>query len=101
MGPKSIVERSDVRPEPESRNRDELRAHLRGMWAAVAPGWAEHATYADARGAEVAETMLALTMPQSGERVLELACAPGGLGIAAAKRVAPAGEVVLSDVVPE
>jgi len=39
MGPKSIVERSDVRPEPESRNRDELRAHLRGMWAAVAPGW--------------------------------------------------------------
>ena len=101
MGPKSIVERSDVRPEPESRNRDELRAHLRGMWAAVAPGWADHAAYADARGAEVAEAMLALTKPQPGERVLELACGPGGLGLAAAKRVAPTGEVVLSDIVAQ
>ena len=39
--------------------------------------------------------------PQPGERVLELACGPGGLGLAAAKRVAPGGEVVLSDVVAE
>jgi SAM-dependent methyltransferase len=38
---------------------------------------------------------------QPGERVLELACGPGGLGIAAAERVAPDGEVVLSDVVAE
>jgi SAM-dependent methyltransferase len=80
---------------------DELRARLRGMWAAVAPRWAEHAAYADARGADVAETMLELTTPQPGERVLELACGPGGLGLAAAQRVAPGGSVVLSDVVPE
>jgi enediyne biosynthesis protein CalE5 len=80
---------------------DELRGRLRGMWAAVAPGWAEHAAYADARGAEVAETMLALTMLRPGERVLELACGPAGLGLAAAERVRPDGEVVLSDVVPE
>jgi SAM-dependent methyltransferase len=33
--------------------------------------------------------------------VLELASGPGGLGIAAAERVAPGGEVVLSDVVAE
>jgi SAM-dependent methyltransferase len=33
--------------------------------------------------------------------VLELACGPCGLGLAAAERVAPGGEVVLSDVVPE
>jgi SAM-dependent methyltransferase len=33
--------------------------------------------------------------------VLELACGPGGLGLAAAKLVRPGGEVVLSDVVPE
>ncbi len=32
---------------------------------------------------------------------MELACGPGGLGIAAAERVGPGGEVVLSDVVPE
>ena len=97
MGTKSIIERSDVQPSPQ----DDLRARLRGMWAAVAPGWGEHAAYADARGAEAAEAMLALTWPQPGERVLELACGPGGLGLAAAERVAPGGEAVLSDVVSE
>ena len=77
---------------------DELRARLHGMWAAVAPAWGEHAAYADARGAGVGERMLSLTAPRPGERVLELACGPGGLGIAAATRVAPGGEVVMSDV---
>jgi SAM-dependent methyltransferase len=67
----------------------------------VAPGWAAHAEHADARGADVAERMLALTDPRPGERVLELACGPGGLGLAAAPRVAPGGQVVLSDVVAE
>jgi SAM-dependent methyltransferase len=84
----------DQRPD----GTDALRARLHGMWAAVAPAWGEHAEYADARGAEVAERMLALTSPRPGERVLELACGPGGLGLAAAARVAPGGEVVLSDV---
>src|ERR671914_3048897 len=80
---------------------DDVRARLHGMWAAVAPAWAEHAAYADARGAEVAERMLELTAPVPGERVLELACGPAGLGLAAAARVAPDGEVVLSDVAAE
>ena len=80
---------------------DELRARLRRMWAAVAPAWAEHSAYADTRGAGVGDRMLALTSPRRGERVLELACGPGGLGLAAAARVAPGGEVVLSDVAAE
>ena len=80
---------------------DELRARLRRMWAAVAPAWAEHSGYADTRGAGVGVRMLALTSPRRGERVLELACGPGGLGLAAAARVAPGGEVVLSDVAAE
>jgi SAM-dependent methyltransferase len=99
MEAESIIQ--DRRPQSNGRNPDELRARLRGMWAAVAPGWAEHAAYADARGAAVGEAMLALAKPQPGDRVLELACGPGGLGLAAAERVAPGGEVVLSDVVPE
>jgi hypothetical protein len=82
----------------EAASMDDLRTRLHGMWAAVADGWAEHAQYADARGAEVAEAMLALTAPQPGERVLELACGPAGLGLAAAERVGPSGAVVLSDV---
>jgi SAM-dependent methyltransferase len=92
--------RTSARPT-ERPGPDGLRGQLHGMWAAVAPGWAQHAAYADARGAEIGEKLLALVAPTPGERVLELACGPGGLGLAAALRVAPGGEVVLSDVVAE
>ena len=90
------------------------------MWAAVAPAWAEHAVYADtrgaaitakllqlsneaeraadSRGAAITAKLLQLSAPRPGERVLELACGAGGVGIAAAELVGPAGEVVLSDV---
>ena len=77
------------------------RAHLHAMWAAVAGSWAEHAADVDARGAALAARMLDLSGPRPGERVLELACGPGGLGLAVAERVAPGGEVVLSDVVTQ
>jgi SAM-dependent methyltransferase len=77
---------------------DELRSHLHAMWGSVAGGWAEHAAFADARGAVVTEKLLERAAPQPGERVLELACGPGGVGLAAAALVAPEGEVVLSDV---
>jgi ubiquinone/menaquinone biosynthesis C-methylase UbiE len=80
---------------------DEMRRGLHAMWSSVATGWAEHADYADARGAVTTARMLELAALQPGERVLELACGPGGLGLAAAEHVAPDGEVVLSDVAPE
>ena len=80
---------------------DELRHRLHGMWSAVAPAWDEHAAYADARGAEIGARMLEIAAPGPGDRVLELACGPAGLGLAAAARVAPGGEVVVSDVAPE
>ncbi len=79
----------------------EGRDRLHGMWAGVAGAWGEHAEYADTRGAEITERMLDLTAPGPGDRVLELACGAGGVGLAAATRVAPGGEVVLSDVIPE
>lgn len=88
-----MVERSD--------ERDALRARLAGMWVAVADGWGEHADYADARGAQSAQRMLELAQVGAGDRVLELACGPGGLGLAAAERVGPGGEVVLTDVADE
>lgn len=95
------IERPDARAGDDPQPDEELRAHLRGMWDAVAPAWSEHAAYADARGAEVGEQMLELTNPVPGDRVLELACGPAGLGLAAASLVAPDGEVVLSDVAAE
>jgi SAM-dependent methyltransferase len=88
-----------IAEEPDER--EALRARLAGMWGSVAGSWARHADYADARGAETTEQLLALSGLRPGERVLELACGPGGLGLAAAQRVGPEGEVVLSDVAGE
>lgn len=101
METQSISDRSGARPPAKTPDRADIRAQLHDMWTAVAPHWEEHAAYVDARGAEIAEAMLALSLPQPGERVLELACGPAGLGLAAAARVAPDGEVVVSDVVAE
>lgn len=79
----------------------QLRTQLHGMWASVAPAWGEHADYADTRGGVITDRLLELSAPGPGERVLELACGAGGVGIAAAGLVGPAGEVVLSDVAAE
>ncbi len=80
---------------------DEKRARLHGMWASVAPAWGEHAEFADRRGVDLTGRMLELAAPKPGDRVLELACGAGGLGLAAARLVTPGGHVILSDVVPE
>jgi SAM-dependent methyltransferase len=85
----------------QSDERDAVRARLAGLWSRVAGGWAQHADYADARGAQSAQRMLELAQVATGDRVLELACGPGGLGFAAAERVGPGGEVVLTDVAEE
>jgi SAM-dependent methyltransferase len=87
--------------QPMVASEPEMRARLHGMWGAVADGWAEHAAFVDARGADITEALLGLSQPAPGARVLELACGPGGLGLAAAELVGEAGEVVLSDVAPE
>lgn len=76
---------------------DPLRASLRSMWESVAASWREHAESVDARGAVVAQAMLDVADLRPGERVLELACGPGGVGMAAAEMVGPDGSVVLSD----
>jgi enediyne biosynthesis protein CalE5 len=94
------MEATSMAGRTDAGGRDELRARLHGMWSAVAGGWAQHADYVDARAAGATEKLLALVELGTGDRVLELACGPGGLGLAVAPRVAP-GEVVMSDVAPE
>jgi SAM-dependent methyltransferase len=84
-----------------STSTDDLRPRLRTMWASVADRWAEHADDVDDSRAAVTAAMLDRAALHPGARVLELACGPGGVGLAAAERVGPGGEVVLSDVVPE
>jgi SAM-dependent methyltransferase len=73
---------------------------MHAMWASVAGAWSDHATYVDRRAAGVTAALLDATDPRPGARVLELACGAGGTGLAAARRVVPGGEVVLSDVAP-
>jgi SAM-dependent methyltransferase len=80
---------------------EQLRGQLHGMWATVAPQWGAHADYVDARGAGITAAMLERAALRPGLRVLELAAGPGSVGMAAAPLVAPGGEVLLSDVVPE
>src|SRR5215218_1076485 len=79
----------------------EVRTRMHGLWSSVAPNWGEQADFVDRRGAGMTARLLEMAALQPGERVLELACGPGGLGLAAAERVAPGGEVVLSDVAAE
>ena len=83
------------------RTLDKRRAHIHAMWSAVAPAWAQHADYVDHTTAGITKALLELSAPQPGERVLEVACGPGGLGMAAAAMVGPTGHVVLSDVAVE
>src|SRR3954454_10508272 len=74
---------------------------MHSMWGMVAPGWAQNADFVDSRTAEMTETMLSAAKLKEGDRVLELACGPAGLGMEAAERVGSEGEVILSDVAPE
>jgi SAM-dependent methyltransferase len=100
MQTQSIIEQADGQTTPDGGAR-ELRPRIRGMWAAVAPAWGEHAEYLDTRHAESTAEMLAAVAPKPGEHVLELACGVGGAGLAAAELVRPGGAVVMSDVVGE
>jgi ubiquinone/menaquinone biosynthesis C-methylase UbiE len=83
------------------RTPDELRIGLHQMWSAVADRWADHADHVDARAARLTDALLARAGLKPGDRVLELAAGPGGAGLAAAERVGPSGEVVVSDFAAE
>ena len=78
-----------------------MRQALQGIWSSAAPAWQRHADFVDDRSAEVAQAMLDAAALRPDQRVLELACGPGGVGLGAADLVGPGGEVVLSDIAPE
>lgn len=68
-----VIDQVDERSGSAGGSADDRRAHLHGMWAAVAGSWGEHADYVDARAAGLTGRMLEFTEPRPGERVLELA----------------------------
>lgn len=78
-----------------------IRRQVHRMWGAVAPAWGAYAEYTDSRGRELADRLLELSAPRPGDRVLELACGAGGIGLAAAALVGSRGEVIVSDIAEE
>ncbi len=71
------------------------------QWEGVAGGWKAHAAELEERGAGLAAGwMLDAVQLQPGERVLELACGPAGVGLQAARAVEPDGSVLLTDFSP-
>ena len=94
----SITTPTDATTGPEGKAAEQLRGKLHQLWAEVADGWGAHAEHVDRRSSDLTGTMLARAALAPGDRVLELACGPGGAGLAAAHRVAPGGEIVLSDI---
>lgn len=76
-------------------------AESRQRWDAVAGGWARRRALFSAVVAPVTGALVELLDPRPGERILELAAGPGGVGWHVAPRVAPDGSVVVSDLSPE
>ena len=81
---------------------DELRTQLQRMWGSVAGGWAEHAEFVDARGAQ--RDGDACSSWRGRGRASACSSWPAARAASGSRRPrssAPGGEVVLSDVAPE
>lgn len=77
---------------------EDLREASRAQWSGVAGGWAEGVERREGGPAGVAaDWMLEAVRLEPGERVLELACGAGDVGLRAAEAVGPSGRVVCSD----
>lgn len=70
------------------------------MWDSVSGAWEDHAGFVDGHLAEATREMLDAAVIAAGNDVIELACGPGGAGLAAAARVGPSGSVVFADDAP-
>jgi SAM-dependent methyltransferase len=70
------------------------------IWDSAAPGWESNADFVDRHLAGATDLLLGALEVGPGDRVIDLACGPGGAGLAAAELVGPGGRVVLADVAP-
>ncbi len=71
-------------------------ASLHG-WEAAAAGWRRREEGIRRLGAPVSDWLLGAIAPQPGQRILELAAGTGETGLLAARRVGPAGGVIVTD----
>jgi SAM-dependent methyltransferase len=75
----------------------DYRAASHDQWQRSAEGWRRHADDVDRIAEPVTRWMIEAAALQPGGKVLELACGPAGVGIAAARAVGPEGVVICSD----
>jgi ubiquinone/menaquinone biosynthesis C-methylase UbiE len=77
---------------------EDYKSVSRTQWSEVAGAWERHAERLDRQSGEAATAwMLEAVGPRPGERVLELACGPAGVGLQAARAVGPDGHVLSTD----
>jgi SAM-dependent methyltransferase len=70
----------------------------RQIWENVSGGWKAHAAEFEERAPGLAARWMVDAAELSpGDRVLELACGPAGVGLLAAEQVGPEGSVLLTD----
>jgi ubiquinone/menaquinone biosynthesis C-methylase UbiE len=78
---------------------EEYRAASHTQWSTSAEAWERHAERLDSGGgaSRAAEWIVEAAEIEPGADVLELACGPAGVGLAAAERVGPTGHVLCTD----
>lgn len=78
---------------------EDVRADQQRYWEASSQPWGKGAEAFGRLARPVTEGLLAAARLNPGQRVLELGAGPGEVGIQAAERVAPDGEVLVTDAV--
>jgi ubiquinone/menaquinone biosynthesis C-methylase UbiE len=78
---------------------EEYKNRVAEQWTQSAEGWERQAEFVDAMVGAVTRKLLEEAALETGDRVLEVACGPAGVGLEAAARVAPGGHVLLTDFV--
>lgn len=70
------------------------------IWDSVAEVWEENADFLDHQLEAATRVLLDAASVSQGDDLLDLACGPGGAGLAAVPRVGPYGMIVLADDAP-
>lgn len=78
-------------------DHEAFRVESRTRWEAAAEGWTRRADAFAAATEPVTQWLVDAIDPQPGQTILELGAGLGDVGLAAARRVAPTGRVLITD----
>ena len=87
--------------EAKTLDPGEFRQAQMQQWNKAASGWQKWAPHLDATTGGVSERLVELAGIRAGSRVLDVAAGYGEPALTAAKKAAPDGRVVATDIAPE